>query len=148
MENNEKISSIIYSFREVDKFFNKQMWHHANELGVTIVQLQVLKLISKEPNLSLNELTQKMNINKSTVSSTVNRLVKASFIQREQSTSDRRAIILNLTELGREKEKEGHRLFYNRLRNLNDISDEDVKKLLALHQLVKEKIRVNGDEQN
>jgi MarR family transcriptional regulator, organic hydroperoxide resistance regulator len=146
MEKDKKISSIISSFREVDKFFYKQMWHHANELGVTVVQLRILKLISQKPNLSLQELTEKMEINKSTVSATVDRLVKASYIKREQSTIDRRAIVLNLTVLGNEKEKEGHQLFYKRLRGLNDISDEDVKSLLKLHQLVKEKMNVNGDE--
>ncbi|WP_067729672.1 MarR family winged helix-turn-helix transcriptional regulator [Oceanobacillus damuensis] len=148
MDTDNKITKIIYSFREIDKFFYKQMWHHANELGITIVQLQILKLISLEPNLSLQELSRKMNLSKSTVSSTVDRLVKASYIKREQSMTDRRAIVLNLTELGKTKEKEGQQLFHQRLRNLNDISDEEIEKLLELHQLVKEKIKVNGDEQN
>ncbi|WP_249872202.1 MarR family winged helix-turn-helix transcriptional regulator [Oceanobacillus saliphilus] len=148
MDKHEKITKIIYSFREVNNFFYKQMWHHANEMGVTVVQLQILKLLSQEPNLSLQELTGKMNISKSTVSSTVDRLVKASYIEREQSLTDRRSIVLNLTVLGKKKEIEGNQLFQKRLKDLNDISDEDTEKLLELHQLVKEKINVNGDEQN
>lgn len=141
MDNYEKISNIIYSFREVNKFFYRQMWQHANELGVTIVQLQIMKIIDEEANMSLQDLTNKMNVNKSTVSSTVERLVKAGYIKRQQSEKDRRAIVLNLTEIGKEKQLEGHHLFYERLKHLNEISDEDVETLLDLHQLIKEKIR-------
>ncbi|MBP1970379.1 DNA-binding MarR family transcriptional regulator [Virgibacillus natechei] len=148
MDKDEKISTIIYSFREVNKFFYRQMWQHANELGITIVQLQILKIIDEEPNMSLLELTKKMNVNKSTVSSTIERLVKAGYIEREQSEKDRRAIVLNLTEIGKERQKEGHTLFYERLKHLDEISDEDVNTLLDLHQLVKEKIQVTGDEKN
>ncbi|WP_337019627.1 MarR family winged helix-turn-helix transcriptional regulator [Oceanobacillus massiliensis] len=146
MDKGEKVDKIISSFHEVNKFFYKQMWHLANELGVTVSQLQILKLISQEPNLGLHELTKKMKINKSAVSSTVDRLVKASYLKREQSQTDRRAIILNLTELGEEKEREGQKLFRERLRHLNTIRDEDIEILLELHQLVKEKIKENGDE--
>ncbi|GAB3054656.1 MarR family winged helix-turn-helix transcriptional regulator [Virgibacillus ainsalahensis] len=148
MDKEEKISNIIYSFREVNKFFYKQMWHHANELGVTVVQLQIMKILSEQPDMSLLKLTKKMNIGKSTVSSTVDRLVKADYIKREQSEADRRAIVLNLTELGKTKEREGHALFYKRLSRLDEISDEDTEKLFELHQLIKEKIKVNGDEKN
>ncbi|MEC5426072.1 MarR family transcriptional regulator [Virgibacillus sp. C22-A2] len=148
MNSDEKISKTIHSFREVNKFFYRQMWQHANELGVTIVQLHILKILSEEPDLSLQELTKKMNTSKSTVSSTVDRLVKANYIERERSKEDRRAIVLNLTKLGEHKEKEGHALFFKRLSKLGDISEEDVENLLSLHQLIIEKINVTGDEKN
>ncbi|MFC3040969.1 MarR family winged helix-turn-helix transcriptional regulator [Virgibacillus xinjiangensis] len=148
MERHEKVTEILYSFREVNKYFYRQMWHHADEMGVTLVQLQIMKLISEEPNMSLGELTQKMNLGKSTVSSTVERLVKAGYLKREQSTEDRRVVILNLTEVGREKQKEGIEKYHIRLQKLGDITDEDAKTLLRLHQMVQEKIKLNGDEEN
>lgn len=147
MESEEKVREIVYSFRDVNRFFYKQMWHHANELGVTIVQLQILKILSENPNISLQALTNKMNIGKSTVSSTVDRLVKAEFIKREQSTQDRRAIVLTLTKLGKVKEKDGHALFYDRLSRLNEIDDADLKKLKELHETIREKIKITGDDE-
>ncbi|MFC2948841.1 MarR family winged helix-turn-helix transcriptional regulator [Virgibacillus sediminis] len=148
MEKEEKVTKILYSFREVNKYFYRQMWHHADEMGVTLVQLQIMKLVSEEPNMSLGELTRKMNLGKSTVSSTVDRLVKAGHLQREQSKKDRRAIILNLTEEGRAKQKEGIERYHKRLHKLGDITDEDAETLLRLHQMVQEKIKLNGDEEN
>ncbi|BAC12029.1 transcriptional regulator (marR family) [Oceanobacillus iheyensis HTE831] len=140
MNAEEKITKIIHSFREVNRFYYKQMWHHADDLGITVVQLQTMKHISEHPNISLQELAEKMNISKSTVSSTVDRLVKASFLRREQSTSDRRAINLNLTEEGRQKEAEGKKLFFARLHELSEVSDEDTESLFRLHQLIIEKL--------
>ncbi|MCT1577266.1 MarR family transcriptional regulator [Oceanobacillus kimchii] len=148
MNDEEKITKIIHSFREVNRFFYKQMWHHANDLGITVVQLQTMKYISEQPNISLQQLAEKMNINKSTVSSTVDRLVKASFIKREQSTSDRRAINLNLTEEGKKKEAEGKKLFHARLHKLSEVSDEDTESLFRLHQLIKEKLAVERSDQH
>ncbi|WP_100011856.1 MarR family winged helix-turn-helix transcriptional regulator [Lentibacillus sediminis] len=148
MEKDEKINGIVSSFREVNKYFHKQMWQHANELGVTLVQLQIMKIISEETDMSLLDLSGKMHINKSTVSSTVDRLVKAEYIRRERSREDRRAIVLNVTELGKEKLTEGYALFYKRLERLDEISEEEAKNLFRLHQLVKEKININGDEEN
>lgn len=148
MEKDEKINGIVSSFREVNKYFHKQMWQHANELGVTLVQLQIMKIISEEKDMSLLDLSGKMHINKSTVSSTVDRLVKAEYIQRERSREDRRAIVLNVTELGMEKLTKGYALFYKRLERLDEISEEEAKNLFRLHQLVKEKININGDEEN
>lgn len=146
MTSDDNISKIIQSFREVNSFFYKQMWQHANELGVTLVQLQVLKTLSANPGSSLQELTKKMHAGKSTISSTVDRLVKANYVKRERSMDDRRAIVLSLTALGKEKEKEGHTLFHERLSKLNEINDDDVKKIMELHQLIKEKIKVTGDD--
>ncbi|WP_099158885.1 MarR family winged helix-turn-helix transcriptional regulator [Virgibacillus ndiopensis] len=147
MDSDKKIRDIIFSFREVNRFFYKQMWQHANELGVTIVQLQILKILSEEPNLSLLSLTKKMSAGKSTISSTVDRLVKADYVKRERSTEDRRAIILNLTPLGEEKKKEAHALFMQRLSKLHEISDSDVEQLIEIHQLIKEKIKITGDDE-
>ncbi|MFS0749642.1 MarR family winged helix-turn-helix transcriptional regulator [Oceanobacillus sp. 1P07AA] len=148
MKDEEKITNIIHSFREVNRFFYKQMWHHANDLGITVVQLQTMKYISEHPNISLQELAEKMNISKSTVSSTVDRLVKASFIKREQSAADRRSIKLNLTEAGKKKETEGKKLFLERLHALSEVNDEDVENLFLLHQLIKQKLTMERSEQH
>lgn len=143
----EKVQDVIYSFRDVNRFFYKQMWQHANELGVTIVQLQILKILSDKPNISLQELTKKMRTGKSTVSSIVDRLVKADYVKREQSEEDRRAIVLSLTKLGETKKVEGHGLFIKRLSRLNEIDEADIEKLIELHELIKDKIKITGDDE-
>jgi len=147
VDQNEKTSKILHSFRKVNRNFYKQMWHHANKLGITVVQLRFLKTISDFPDISLLELTEKMEMSKSTASSVVERLVKAGLVKREKSKTDRRAIVLQLTALGEEKETEGHALFHERLERLNELSEEDVQKLLHLHEQIAEKISLDGDDE-
>ncbi|GAB3808182.1 MarR family winged helix-turn-helix transcriptional regulator [Virgibacillus kimchii] len=146
MDQREKISEILSSFRKVNKYLYRQMWHHANELGVTVVQLRFLKIISDCPDISLLEVTDKMEMSKSTASSVVDRLVKAGLVKREKSKTDRRAVVLRLTALGEEKEKEGYALFHQRMERLHELSEQDVRKLLHLHDQIAEKITVDGDD--
>lgn len=146
MNQEEKVQEIIYSFRDVNRFFYKQMWQHANELGVTIVQLQILKILADDPNISLQQLTKKMSSGKSTISSIVDRLVKADYVKRDRSKEDRRAIVLSLTKLGETKKVEGNELFIKRLSRLNEIDETDIKKLIELHELIKDKIKITGDD--
>lgn len=147
VDRNEKTSKILSSFRKVNKYFYRQMWHHADELGVTVVQLRFLKTISDFPDISLLELADKMEMSKSTASSVVERLVKAGLVKREKSKTDKRAVVLQLTALGEEKEKEGHALFHKRMERLHELSEEDVEQLLYLHNRIAEKITLDGDDE-
>ncbi|WP_042220764.1 MarR family winged helix-turn-helix transcriptional regulator [Oceanobacillus manasiensis] len=146
MEKEDKIRQITYSFRKMHHLFYKQMWHHANQLGVTVVQLQILKILDDEPNLSLAQLCERLNSGKSAVSTTVDRLVKANYIKRDHSKADRRAIVLTLTPLGKEKKEEGRAIYFQQLSPLGDISEQDMDELLRLHQLVQDKMNLIGDD--
>lgn len=143
---NELIRNLLSSFREVNSAFYKQSWQHAKDLGITVVQLQILRTLNLNPGLSLQQLTEYLHTGKSTVSSTVDRLVKAGFILRESSEKDRRAIVLSLTELGREKEAEGHANFYKRVKGLNEIDPESISELLHIHSLIVKKLNDIGDD--
>ncbi|WP_026770976.1 MarR family winged helix-turn-helix transcriptional regulator [Sediminibacillus terrae] len=146
MQENKKIESIITSFREVSKAFYKQMWHNANDLGVTTLQLQIMKLLEEQPELGLVEIANKLNNSKSTISGTVERLVKAGYVERTRSEQDRRAIVLTLTEAGVKKKKESYKSYLERMEGLKEINDQDVEKLVELHSLILNKISDNGDE--
>ncbi|WP_053216927.1 MarR family winged helix-turn-helix transcriptional regulator [Virgibacillus senegalensis] len=146
MQNNKKIESIFTSFREVNKAFYKQMWHNANDLGITTLQLQILKLLEEQPDIGLVEIANKLNTSKSTISGTVERLVKAGYVERTPSKRDRRAIVLTATEEGAKKKKEAYKSYLERMKRLDELSDQDVQKLIELHSLILNKILENGDE--
>ncbi|SDK60615.1 MarR family winged helix-turn-helix transcriptional regulator [Sediminibacillus albus] len=146
MQDIEKIEKIISSFREVNKVFYKQAWQNANDLGVTTLQLQILKLLEERPSLGLVEVASKLNNSKSTISGTVERLVKAGYVQRKRSDQDRRALVLTLTDLGLRKKQEAYRHYLERLDGLKTIDEQDAEKLIELHGLVLSKIKLDGDE--
>lgn len=142
----EKIIQITQSFRKVNQAFYKQMRSNADDLGVTTLQLYILRLLDEEPHQGLVEMAKKLSSSKSTISETVERLVKLAYIKRERSTKDRRVLVMTLTDLGKEKKTEAYHYFIKRLSGLEGMSQESVEKLLKLHEQIYNEIKLDGDE--
>jgi DNA-binding MarR family transcriptional regulator len=69
--------------------------------GVTITQCHVLMELDKQDNITLNELAAKINLDKSTVSRTVDGLVNKELIDRTIPKSNRRTTLLTLNDKGK-----------------------------------------------
>jgi len=70
--------------------------------GVTYAQCHALVEVGRKGTLSLNELAELLNLDKSTVSKTVDQLVKNGIMLREPGQKDRRYVTLTLTTEGYE----------------------------------------------
>jgi len=68
--------------------------------GVSVVQSHILYELSKRPNQSLNELSDKLFVDTSTLSRQVQQLVEREWIRRVPDPSDRRYVTLSLTDEG------------------------------------------------
>ncbi len=68
--------------------------------GFTTSQCYVLIELKKSESLTMNELSEKMNLNTSTMTRIINNLVRDKYIQRAQHEGDRRIVIVELTEKG------------------------------------------------
>ncbi|MDN5764713.1 MAG: MarR family transcriptional regulator [Humibacillus sp.] len=69
---------------------------------VTLPQLRVLMLVATRGGLNLGALAQAMGVHPSNASRACDRLVEAGFLQRTESTLDRRNLMLELTDKGDE----------------------------------------------
>ncbi|QDP38840.1 MarR family winged helix-turn-helix transcriptional regulator [Radiobacillus deserti] len=148
MDKNEKITRIIQSFRAVNRNFLIHIKRNANDLGVTTLQLQILKILHENPEMGLVELANKIESSKSTVSETVERLVKAGYIERKRSPKDRRALVMRLTDRGETEKAEAHKEYMKRLSGLDALDDKEVQTLLSLHEKIIQNIKTDGDEKN
>ena len=70
--------------------------------GVTYAQCHAVVEVGRKETLSLNELAELLNLDKSTVSKTVDQLVKNGIMLREPGQKDRRYVTLTLTTEGYE----------------------------------------------
>lgn len=68
--------------------------------GFTSSQCYTLLEIYKAESLSMNELSEKMNLNSSTITRVLDNLVRDKYIARSKSESDKRIVTVNLTEKG------------------------------------------------
>jgi DNA-binding MarR family transcriptional regulator len=75
--------------------------------GVSVVQSHIIYELFKRPNISLNELSDILSIDTSTLSRQVQQLVESGLINRLPDPKDRRYVVLSLNELG---EKQYHEI--------------------------------------
>lgn len=73
--------------------------------GFTTTQCYALLEIEKSKSITMNELSEKMNLNSSTMTRIMDPLVRDGFIERQKSVEDRRLVLVSLSEKGLESAK-------------------------------------------
>jgi DNA-binding MarR family transcriptional regulator len=71
--------------------------------GVSVVQSHIIYELSKKPNISLNDLSQLLSVDTSTLSRQVQYLVELDMISRVPAPNDRRFVLLSLTSKGQQQ---------------------------------------------
>ncbi|MBL0389189.1 MarR family transcriptional regulator [Tumebacillus sp. ITR2] len=133
----DDMTEIIASFRELKRVFFRLVHQDAEAVGITPVQLMVIRNLAQHQDITLNELAEKTQLTASTMSGVVERLVKAGLVERERSEQDRRALVLHVTDAGREKLSVAfgpQSTFQRRLAaGRHRLSEEEIRELLRLH---------------
>ncbi|WP_207645800.1 MarR family winged helix-turn-helix transcriptional regulator [Geosporobacter ferrireducens] len=70
--------------------------------GVTSTQCYCLLELLKVERLTMNEISHKMNLDTSTMTRVIDKLVRDQMISRERQEEDRRIVVLELTEKGKD----------------------------------------------
>jgi len=68
--------------------------------GVTLSQCHAIVEVGRKGSLSVNDLAELLNLGKSTVSKTVDKLVNGGLLVRDPDKNDRRYVVLKLTKQG------------------------------------------------
>lgn len=72
-----------------------------NGCDITLAQCHALVEIGRRERMNLNDLALLLNVDKSTMSRTINNLVENGLAVRDQNDGDRRYIVIQLTEEGK-----------------------------------------------
>lgn len=70
--------------------------------GITLAQCHALVEIGRAMNLSLNDLSLLLDLDKSTTSRTVDNLVRQKYVRRQTDPTNRRCVVIELTSAGQE----------------------------------------------
>ncbi|MBC1373304.1 MarR family winged helix-turn-helix transcriptional regulator [Listeria booriae] len=128
------IREVVLSFRSVQRKIHQYLQEEAAKRDITTVQLFALGTLKREPHLTLGELAERVQVNKSTMSGIVDRLVKANYLTRGREEGNRRALNLQLTAEGLAKVDETYDLFFNRLERVLEIETEELEAMLDTHK--------------
>lgn len=92
----DAIRRVVQSLRESSRWAERHV-------GLTGAQLFVMQRLRETPGISVNELARRTHTHQSSVSTVVARLVEQGLIVRTPSESDRRSVLLSLSNDGRRK---------------------------------------------
>jgi DNA-binding MarR family transcriptional regulator len=100
--------------------------------GFTSSQCYSLIEILKAESLTMNELSDKMNLDTSTMTRVIDKLVRDNLIKRERAEDDKRVVVVTLTEQGKEaalKLYSSVNEYYRRI--ISSIPDGKVEEVLS-----------------
>ncbi|AHV96965.1 MarR family winged helix-turn-helix transcriptional regulator [Paenibacillus sabinae] len=136
-------AEVYHSFFSVARQLKRLAHQSAAEAGLTVHQLDILRLIRHIPGLTQKEVTERLRVPKSRVSLHIDALVEKELAVRETSRQDRRETLLRLTPAGEELSERFDREDQSRLaleQALGQFSAEEIGTLLDMHQRLLDKL--------
>jgi DNA-binding MarR family transcriptional regulator len=105
MHDLEQLSDLLIEFYE-----KLSSWEQAvvRDTPITLPQMHTLEILGQQPPLRMKELAAKMGVTTGTLTVGIDRLEKQELVTRIPHESDRRSILVALTEAGRELYLEHH----------------------------------------
>lgn len=88
------------------RFIRADMRTHSAEC-LSIPQLRSLAFLKRNPGASLSEVAEHLGVTCATASTTIERLVQRNLVQRTDHPQERRRVVLNLTEEGKQLLEQG-----------------------------------------
>ncbi len=93
---------VLVSLRRIIRAIDLHSKHLVDAYGLTGPQLIVLKQLSGHPELSVGKLAEAVSLSQATVTGIVGRLKKRHFVVTGQDKSDRRRVLVEATQLGKD----------------------------------------------
>lgn len=136
----------IYSQKDIDAFIRihhviyYKMLHSSIEddfpkiKGVTPLEMGVLRVLFESPGAMLREISDKLAVPKSTLTSVIDRLERRGYVFRVIGKKDRRSFEIHLTDDGKAAQKqhiESEQALYKKVAGALD-SPEEVTELISL----------------
>lgn len=91
----DMVKRLVRSFQLIER-------DQIKPLGFTMTQCYCLLELLKHEGLTMQDLSERMNLNTSTMTRIVDKLVRDNYIQRTRNEKDRRVVIVSLTDSGLE----------------------------------------------
>lgn len=135
--NVKQAGEVVQSFIAISGALARFSSQNADSLGLTLQQMGILNIVSAFPEITLKEITDKLNLPKSTVSVNVGNLVNLELVERKTIKKDRREIHFTSTSKGKELSQKSSQnaLSYRAMAlALEQIPEEDAQSLIRIHK--------------
>ncbi len=95
--------AILIALRRITRAIDLQSKRLMKQTGLTAPQLIILQLLNREGELASGSIALKVNLSQATITSIVERLERGGLVEKRRGDTDRRQVLVQLTQKGREK---------------------------------------------
>ncbi|RIP37547.1 MarR family transcriptional regulator [Staphylococcus gallinarum] len=99
-------NQLCFSVYNVSRLFSKFYEQVLSDYRLTYAQYIVLVTLWEQDNQTLYNIGQALNLKSNTLTPLLKRLEQAGWIKRRKIDSDKRQLLISLTDMGKEKEQE------------------------------------------
>lgn len=96
----DKSEEVLVVLRKIIRAISLQSKQIQQTFGITTPQLFVLRALKEFGSITVGGISKEVNLSQATVTAIIDRLEKKNYVKRERSSSDRRKVYVNLTDLG------------------------------------------------
>jgi DNA-binding MarR family transcriptional regulator len=98
--------------------------------SLSIPQLRTLAFLKRNPGASLSELAEHLGVTCATASTTIERLVQRNFVLRADHPTERRRVVLNITDEGKQHFEQTQSETRTHISDLlQDLTKEEIKQI-------------------
>ena len=132
MDDAKKINEVMVSLFNIVLKIEEKAIKESTIHDLSITEMHTLDVIGIGNGRTMSEVAQRLQINLSTLTTAINKLVKKGYVERFRIPSDRRIVKIKLTKEGIDAVKE-HEAFHDELirKALGKVSDEEIKSLIV-----------------
>jgi len=125
-ENNEILRLILDNLK---KLFYPEEWIGI-DLAVSKTELFTLLLVEQNGEVIMSQIADFINAPMSTATGIIDRLVKNGYLKRERGDTDRRVVLIRLTDKGKSLVEEFKGFIFKYIGMINDVLTDEEKQLL------------------
>jgi MarR family transcriptional regulator, organic hydroperoxide resistance regulator len=131
MSKEELITEVMELFKKLEQHRMHYQFEPWRKLDVPLAQLKSLFLIHIKGSINVRHLAQHLDVTSGNVTSIVDRLVGQGLVTRSENPEDRRIVLLELTDKGRETINKIHETGMSHMKRiLGRMNDEDLSALI------------------
>jgi len=126
-------NQLCFPFYAVSRLITRAYQDDLDALGITYPQYLVLMILWEKDGVSVNEIADKLILNTNTITPLLKRMEAMGLLNREQSKSDLRKVIVSLTDKGDEMQNKAAEIPNRMMQKLEiEPNENQLEELLIL----------------
>ena len=136
-------NQLCFPFYAVSRLITRAYQDDLDALGITYPQYLVMMVLWENDGITVNEIAEKLILNTNTITPLLKRMEVMGLLQRTQSKTDQRKVIVSLTESGLAMKEQAALIPLRLMEKLKvDTSEQNIHEMIALKNKLYELIKL------